>query len=85
MPQNERRLKRHECSCVLWNEARRVVSDWAACGNRSAVSEGTSGFGRAFATSHGLHDWVAVFLRLRVEFDAYGIGIHIIEKHLDVK
>jgi hypothetical protein len=32
-----------------------------------------------------LRDWVPVFQRLRVEFDANGAGIDIIEKNLNVK
>ena len=85
MPQNERSLKRHERSCVLRNEARRVVSNRATCRNRSTVGEGTCRSDQAFATIHSLRDWVPVFLRLRVEFDPHGIGIDIIEKNLNVK
>ena len=85
MPQNERSLKRHECSCVPWNETRRVVSNRATCRNRSAVGEGARRFDRVFATGHDLRDWVSVFLRLRIKVDAYGIGIDIIKKNLNVK
>ena len=85
MPQNERSLKRHERSHVAWNEARSVVSSRAACGNRSAVGEGTCRFGQAFATIHSERDWVPVLLRLRAEFDAYGVGIDTIKKNLNVK
>ena len=39
-PQNERSFKRHKCSSVLRNDARRVVSNRTSCRNRSAVDEG---------------------------------------------
>lgn len=85
MPENERSLKRHERSRMPRNETRRKVSDRAAGGKRSAVGERTCRFSRAIATSHNLRDWVAVFLRLRVEFHAHGIGIDFIKKNLNVK
>ncbi len=85
MPQNERRLKRHERSCVLRNEARRVVSNRATRRNRSIVGEAICRSYQAFATIHRVRDWAGVLLRLRVEFDPHGIGIDIIKKNLNVK
>ena len=85
MPQNERSLKRHRRSCVLRNEARRVVGNRTTCRNRSTVCESASRSGHSSATCHILRDWVPVFQRLRVEFDANGAGIDIIEKNLNVK
>jgi hypothetical protein len=84
MPQNERSLKRHERSYVLRNEARRIVSNRTICRNRSTVGEGTVRSDEAFATIHGVPDWVLLFLRLRVEFDSHGVGIDIIQKDLNL-
>ena len=85
MPQNERSLKRHECSCVLRNDARRVVGSRATRRNRSAIHERICGSRQAFARTHGMRDLVLVFRRLCVEFDADGIGVDIIQKNLNMK
>ena len=85
MPQNESSFQRHERSRMLRNEPRRVVSGRTTCGNRSTVGEGSGRADQAFATIHNERDWVPVFLRVRVQFDAHGIRIDIIKKHLHVK
>lgn len=85
MPQNERSLKRHERSCVLRHEARRVVSNRATRRNRSTVGESTCRSDQAFATIHNERNWLLAFLRLRVQLDPHGIGINIIKKNLNVK
>ena len=85
MPKNEMSLKRHERSHVPRNEARRVVSQRAACWNRSTVGEATCRSDEAFATAHGVRDWALVFLPLRVQFYSHGIGIDITKKNLNVK
>jgi len=85
VPQNERRLKRHERSRVLRNEPRRVVSSRANRQNRSAVSEGARRSGHTLATNHRVRDWALVFLPIRVKFDTHGVGIEIIKKNLNVK
>ena len=60
VPQNERSLKRHERSYVLRNETRRVVRNRATRRNRSTVRKGTCRSDQAFATIHGVRDWVPV-------------------------
>jgi len=85
VPPNERSLKRHERPYMLRNEARRVVRNGATSRNRSAVGEGICRSVQGFATIHSERDRVLVFLRVRVEFDSHGVGIHIIEKNLNVK
>lgn len=85
MPQNKRRLQRHERSHVLRNEARCVVSSRASRRNQSSVCEATCRANQDFATIHGLRDWGSVFLRLSVEFDPYSIGVNIVKKDLNLK
>jgi len=85
VPKNERCLKRHERSCVLRHEARRVVSDRATCRNRSTIGEATHRSGHRFAALHGERERALIVLRIRVEFDLHGIGVDIVEKNLNVK
>lgn len=85
MPQNKRRLQRHQRSYVLRNEARRVVRGWAIGRNNGIVCEAICRTNQAFATIHSVRDWVLLFLRLRVQLDPHGIGIDIIKKNLNVK
>ena len=85
MPQNESSLKRHERSHVLRDEPRRVVSNRAIYGNRSAVSEGARRSGQALATIHRVRYWARVFLPVRVEFDTHGVGVEIVKNNLNEK
>ena len=85
MPQNERSLKRHRRSCVLRNEARRVVGNRTTCRKGGTVGECICRSVLRFATSHGEPDWLPVFLCVSVEFDAHSAGIDIVKKNLNVK
>lgn len=85
VPQNEWSLERDERSCVVRNEARRVVSKGAARRNGSTVVEGACRFVHALATIHNERDCALVFLRICVEFDSDGIGIEIVKQNLNVK
>ena len=85
MPQNERSLKWHKRSCMLRNNARRVVSNRATRRNRSTVSEGAWGTNQVFATMHGLRNWVSAFLPLCVELDSYGFRVHITKEDMNLK
>jgi hypothetical protein len=74
VPQNKRRLQRHERSHVLRNEARCVVRSRTSRGNNSSVCEATCRANQDFATIHELRDWGSVFLH---RYRASGILLHV--------
>ena len=85
MPQNKRSFQRHGRSRVLRNEARCVVGSRASRRDNGSVCEVTCRANLAFATIHGLRDRGSAFLRLRVEFDPYSIGVKIVKRDLNLK
>ena len=85
MPQNKRRLQRHQRSRVLRNVARGVVRNWASGRDNSRVCEAIRRTNQAFGTIHGLCNWGRIILGLCVEFDPHSIGVHCIKEDLNLK
>ena len=85
MPQNERRLQRHERPAVLGNKPRSVVSGGASLGKNGGVGKAVCRADEMLTAMQRLRDWSIAVLSFGVEFDPHGIGIEIVEKDLNVK
>lgn len=73
------------CSYVVRNEARSVVRRRALRPNDGTVCEAVCHTNQWFSTIHNLGDRTAIFLPLRVQFDAYGFRTHIIKEDLNLE
>jgi hypothetical protein len=85
VPQDKRRLKRHESSTMLRYQPRRVVGRWARCRNDRDVHEPVFGTDETLASAHRIRRRGVAVFPVGVELSTHGLGIEIIKKCLNMK
>ena len=82
MPRDERRLERHRCTGMLWNQSRRIVGYRTSRRNSHGVTEAASGADQVFSAGRGLPRRGVTIFGLSVELHAHLIWTEFAEKDL---
>jgi hypothetical protein len=85
VPQDERRLQRHECTAVLGNEPRSVISHGTSGRDLGGICVPILRADKATATIHGGSEGSAPVLPFCIQLHTYGIGIEIVKKDLNLE